>query len=220
MAALLLQQIMRIQPRLNENVNEEWLADKGRFQYDGLKRQRLTVPLVKVCSVSCCHITLCVVAWCACCFVPHALFARVAHDEDSARYLLWLSSHCSSPQTCFSLKIAICVPDQTGRAGQPDGKVVAGGAGGRQAAASGAVWRPDPRHRRQAGRRGVHDRHEGGDIAKLHETESMCQRHRSNLFPIRTCCFPETCQDSTFKALFAIIQPKCSGIAVFSYVQF
>jgi NADH dehydrogenase (ubiquinone) Fe-S protein 1 len=39
---------MRIQPRLNENVNEEWLADKGRFQYDGLKRQRLTVPLVKV----------------------------------------------------------------------------------------------------------------------------------------------------------------------------
>lgn len=41
-------QVMRIQPRLNENVNEEWLADKGRFQYDGLKRQRLTVPLVKV----------------------------------------------------------------------------------------------------------------------------------------------------------------------------
>ena len=39
---------MRIQPRLNEDVNEEWLADKGRFQYDGLKRQRLTVPLVKV----------------------------------------------------------------------------------------------------------------------------------------------------------------------------
>lgn len=41
-------QVMRIQPRLNEDVNEEWLADKGRFQYDGLKRQRLTVPLVKV----------------------------------------------------------------------------------------------------------------------------------------------------------------------------
>jgi NADH dehydrogenase/NADH:ubiquinone oxidoreductase subunit G len=45
-------QVMRIQPRLNEDVNEEWLADKGRFQYDGLKRQRLTVPLVKV---SFCH---------------------------------------------------------------------------------------------------------------------------------------------------------------------
>lgn len=40
-------QVMRIVPRLNEEVNEEWLSDKGRFQYDGLKRQRLNVPLVK-----------------------------------------------------------------------------------------------------------------------------------------------------------------------------
>ncbi len=39
---------MRITPRLNEDVNEEWLSDRGRFQYDGLKRQRLNVPLVKV----------------------------------------------------------------------------------------------------------------------------------------------------------------------------
>lgn len=40
-------QVMRITPRLNEEVNEEWLSDKGRFSYDGLKRQRLNVPLVK-----------------------------------------------------------------------------------------------------------------------------------------------------------------------------
>ncbi|KAL6761957.1 NADH:ubiquinone oxidoreductase 76 kDa subunit [Haematococcus lacustris] len=40
-------EVMRITPRLNEDVNEEWLSDKGRFQYDGLKRQRLNVPLVK-----------------------------------------------------------------------------------------------------------------------------------------------------------------------------
>ena len=38
---------MRIVPRLNEAVNEEWISDKARFQYDGLKRQRLNVPLVK-----------------------------------------------------------------------------------------------------------------------------------------------------------------------------
>lgn len=43
---------MRIVPRLNEEVNEEWLSDKGRFQYDGLKRQRLNVPLVKGDKVS------------------------------------------------------------------------------------------------------------------------------------------------------------------------
>lgn len=40
-------EVMRVQPRLNEDINEEWLSDKGRFQYDALKRQRLTVPLVK-----------------------------------------------------------------------------------------------------------------------------------------------------------------------------
>ena len=34
-------------PRLNESINEEWLSDKGRFSYDGLKRQRLNIPLVK-----------------------------------------------------------------------------------------------------------------------------------------------------------------------------
>lgn len=38
---------MRIVPRLNEAVNEEWISDKARFQYDGLKRQRLNVPLMK-----------------------------------------------------------------------------------------------------------------------------------------------------------------------------
>ena len=38
---------MRILPRLNEGVNEEWISDKARFQYDGLKRQRLDVPMVK-----------------------------------------------------------------------------------------------------------------------------------------------------------------------------
>ena len=31
----------------NEEVNEEWLADKGRFAYDGLKRQRLTTPMIR-----------------------------------------------------------------------------------------------------------------------------------------------------------------------------
>ncbi len=40
-------EVMRILPRLNESINEEWISDKTRFAYDGLKRQRLTVPMVK-----------------------------------------------------------------------------------------------------------------------------------------------------------------------------
>ncbi|XP_002742151.1 NADH-ubiquinone oxidoreductase 75 kDa subunit, mitochondrial-like [Saccoglossus kowalevskii] len=40
-------EVMRILPRLNEDINEEWISDKTRFAYDGLKRQRLTSPMIK-----------------------------------------------------------------------------------------------------------------------------------------------------------------------------
>jgi len=40
-------EVMRVLPRLNEDVNEEWISDKTRFSYDGLKRRRLDVPMVK-----------------------------------------------------------------------------------------------------------------------------------------------------------------------------
>jgi NADH-quinone oxidoreductase subunit G len=40
-------EVLRIMPRLNEDVNEEWLADKSRFALDGLKRRRLDTPWVK-----------------------------------------------------------------------------------------------------------------------------------------------------------------------------
>ncbi len=41
-------EVMRIMPRLNEAVNEEWISDKTRFIFDGLKTQRLDRPYVKV----------------------------------------------------------------------------------------------------------------------------------------------------------------------------
>ncbi|PLK25804.1 NADH-quinone oxidoreductase subunit NuoG [Novosphingobium sp. TH158] len=34
-------EVLRILPRVNDDVNEEWLSDKGRFQVDGLTRRRL-----------------------------------------------------------------------------------------------------------------------------------------------------------------------------------
>lgn len=39
-------EVMRIMPRLNEEVNEEWISDKSRFIWDGLKTQRLDRPYV------------------------------------------------------------------------------------------------------------------------------------------------------------------------------
>ena len=40
-------EVMRVLPRLNEDVNEEWISDKARFACDGLKRQRLDQPYVR-----------------------------------------------------------------------------------------------------------------------------------------------------------------------------
>ena len=40
-------EVMRVLPRLNENVNEEWIADKTRYACDGLKFQRLDRPYVR-----------------------------------------------------------------------------------------------------------------------------------------------------------------------------
>ncbi|MEE2760952.1 MAG: NADH-quinone oxidoreductase subunit NuoG, partial [Pseudomonadota bacterium] len=39
--------VMRVLPRNNDDVNEEWLADKSRFAIDGLSRQRLDKPYVR-----------------------------------------------------------------------------------------------------------------------------------------------------------------------------
>ncbi|MBI1776897.1 MAG: NADH-quinone oxidoreductase subunit G [Proteobacteria bacterium] len=40
-------EVMRVLPRLNEGVNEEWIADKTRYAADGLKHQRLDRPYVR-----------------------------------------------------------------------------------------------------------------------------------------------------------------------------
>src|SRR6266403_5571840 len=40
-------QILRVLPRLHEDVNEEWISDKTRFAIDGLVRRRLDRPYVR-----------------------------------------------------------------------------------------------------------------------------------------------------------------------------
>jgi NADH-quinone oxidoreductase subunit G len=39
--------VMRILPRINEEINEEWISDKSRFVWDGLGRQRLDKPYIR-----------------------------------------------------------------------------------------------------------------------------------------------------------------------------
>jgi NADH-quinone oxidoreductase subunit G len=40
-------EVMRVLPRLNEDVNEEWISDKTRYAIDGLKKSRLDTPYVR-----------------------------------------------------------------------------------------------------------------------------------------------------------------------------
>jgi NADH-quinone oxidoreductase subunit G len=40
-------QVLRVLPRLNEDVNEEWISDKARHACDGLSRQRLDKPYIR-----------------------------------------------------------------------------------------------------------------------------------------------------------------------------
>ncbi len=40
-------EVKRILPRLNNNINEEWISDKTRYSCDGLLKQRLDTPYIK-----------------------------------------------------------------------------------------------------------------------------------------------------------------------------
>ncbi|MEM8804164.1 MAG: NADH-quinone oxidoreductase subunit NuoG, partial [Pseudomonadota bacterium] len=40
-------EVMRILPRNHDGVNEEWLSDKSRYAWDGLRRQRLDRPYIR-----------------------------------------------------------------------------------------------------------------------------------------------------------------------------
>ncbi len=40
-------EVLRVLPRLHEDINEEWISDKTRYACDGLRRQRLVRPYVR-----------------------------------------------------------------------------------------------------------------------------------------------------------------------------
>ena len=40
-------EVKRILPKINEDINEEWISDKTRFSCDGLLKQRDDVPYIK-----------------------------------------------------------------------------------------------------------------------------------------------------------------------------
>ena len=86
--------VMRILPRNNDAVNEEWISDKTRFVWDGLKRQRLDRPYVRRGG------KLTPASW------PEAL-AAAAKAMSGARKLAGLVGDLASTETAFSLKMLV-----------------------------------------------------------------------------------------------------------------
>ena len=40
-------EVKRVLPRVNEDINEEWISDKTRYACDGLLKQRLDSPYIR-----------------------------------------------------------------------------------------------------------------------------------------------------------------------------
>ncbi len=40
-------EVLRLLPRVNDEINDEWMADKSRYSFDGLKRRRLDRPWIR-----------------------------------------------------------------------------------------------------------------------------------------------------------------------------
>ncbi|SPJ27295.1 NADH-quinone oxidoreductase subunit NuoG [Falsiruegeria mediterranea] len=84
-------EVMRFLPRNHDGVNEEWISDKTRFVWDGLRRQRLDRPYVRVDG------KLKPASW------PEAL-AAAAKAINGAEKLAGLVGDLASVEATFALK--------------------------------------------------------------------------------------------------------------------
>lgn len=85
-------EVLRILPRTNDEINEEWLSDKSRFAYDGLKRQRLVSPMLK------CHGELVNVDW------ENALIAVGKAIKNSGSQVAAVAGGLADAEALISLK--------------------------------------------------------------------------------------------------------------------
>ncbi|SCX91339.1 NADH-quinone oxidoreductase subunit NuoG [Paracoccus tibetensis] len=86
-------EVMRILPRNHDGVNEEWLSDKSRYVWDGLRRQRLDRPYIRE------NGKLRPADW------PEALAA--AASAMKGRKVAGLVGDLSSVEAAFSLKMLV-----------------------------------------------------------------------------------------------------------------
>ena len=86
-------EVMRILPRINDDVNEEWISDKTRHVVDGLKVQRLDQPYIRE------HGRLRPAAWSEAFFAIEAEIATTAPERIGA-----IAGDLASVEEMFALK--------------------------------------------------------------------------------------------------------------------
>jgi len=67
--------ILRVLPRINENINEEWISDRVRFSVDGFRSQRVDRPFITIGDAT--H----VLSWSIFIGLIHKLFISIFDDE-------------------------------------------------------------------------------------------------------------------------------------------
>ncbi|VFQ72946.1 unnamed protein product [Cuscuta campestris] len=87
-------EVMRILPRLNEDINEEWISDKTRFFYDGLKRQRISDPMIRGADGR-----FKVVSWCDALAVVAEVMRQVKPEE-----IVGIAGKLSDAESMMALK--------------------------------------------------------------------------------------------------------------------
>ena len=83
-------EVMRILPRNHDGINEEWISDKTRFVWDGLKRQRLDKPYLRKDG------KLVAVSW--------AEALKFASEAISGKKVMGLVGDLTSTETAYALK--------------------------------------------------------------------------------------------------------------------
>ena len=86
-------EVMRFMPLNHDGVNEEWISDKTRFVWDGLRRQRLDTPYIRE------NGKLCKASW------PEALSAVASAMKD--KKLAGLAGDLVSVEVAYALKTMI-----------------------------------------------------------------------------------------------------------------
>jgi NADH-quinone oxidoreductase chain G len=98
-------EIMRILPKKNELVNEEWITDKIRFSYDGLKIERLAFPLIKNTSgfISCSwHFTYSLLSFKLQEFIMESNSNISSEFQNSERFLKEMKAHILSNENIIA----------------------------------------------------------------------------------------------------------------------